>query len=220
MTRLGFLEKKKIDKELLNILKNDGYEVNLISKNEQLIELDGIVLFINHVEDFPNTVEWLLACQKIPSLFVWVVSTIDLNVEKDIVISLGANGVFSKKDSLSRISLLISNSLSRLEYFKSITNVSKDDLLLNPSNQSVKVNQFEQPLTRKEYQLLNLLYENRDECVSYQKLIMMLWPNSRNLKLYNLTNTIFHLREKIKNSEHFTIKTIRSKGYMLTVKNA
>lgn len=215
MATLGILEERVTEEALLNAFQNDGYTIEFIEKKEQLNQVDGVVLPLTKKEEFPPLVEWLLACQKRPSVFVWVFSTINLDVEQEILMSLGANDVVTNEAQLPRLSLLVKNTFFRLSHTNATRKEPDEQLLLNPKNQSVWINQAEQILTRKEYQLLDLLYEHRGNCVLYETLIATLWPNSPNYELYNLTNTIFHLREKIKTSEELAIRTIRSKGYML-----
>jgi len=212
---LGILEERTIEGELLDAFQNDGYEIAFIGKKEQLAQVDGVVLPLTKKEELPPLVDWLLACQKTPSVFVWVFSTISLDVEQDILMSLGANDVVTNEEQLPRLSLVVKNTFFRLNHTPLSKKEPQERLLLNPKNQSIWINHTEQELTRKEYQLLNLLYEHRGTCVLYETLIAELWPHSKSQELYNLTNTIFHLRGKMKHSEELVIKTIRSKGYML-----
>lgn len=215
MATLGILEERTIQKELVEAFQKDEHVIEIIEKKEQLHQVDGVVLPLTKKEEFPPLIDWLLACQKTPSVFVWVFSTISLDMEQDILMSLGANDVVTHETQLSRLSLLVKNTFLRLDHTNTIKKIPANQEVLNMKNQSIQINQVEHTLTRKEYQLLDLLYEHRGSCVTYDSLLAALWPNTLKRELYKLTNIVFHLREKLKGSEEFVIKTIRSKGYML-----
>lgn len=215
MLNLGIFENQTIDEELLNAFQNNEYEVNIISEKKQIEEVDGVIFPLTKKEELPTLVNYLLNCQKKSATFIWIFSIIDLDVEKDILMSLGVNDVVIGKEKSSYLFLLVKNTFSRL----SNVNLKKKNLgnqsFMNYKNQSVWINNSEQILTKKEFQLLNLLYENKSNCVLYETLMERLWPNSSIDELYNLTNTMFHLRKKMKHSENVVIRTVRSKGYML-----
>ena len=55
--------------------------------------------------------------------------------------------------------------------------------------------------------------------IKYEELYKNVWKDTANERKYRVANVIFHLRKKIEqdvNKPQY-IKTIRSKGYMLTV---
>lgn len=132
--------------------------------------------------------------------------------------SLGANGVYSDKSNLDFFNLVIGNTLTKIEQFSKLNKQHENESVINFKNQTVLVNGVEKELTRKEFKLFQILYENKDICVTYDELQKQIWPNKDGNELYLLTNAIFHLWEKIRKSDFYQIKTIRSKGYLLTIK--
>ena len=65
--------------------------------------------------------------------------------------------------------------------------------------------------------LVHFLYANKNQCVTYQQLLSSLWSESSMDKKYLVANLVFHLREKLEKKEGITIKTVRSRGYMLKI---
>ncbi|MDN3193933.1 winged helix-turn-helix domain-containing protein, partial [Enterococcus faecalis] len=63
------------------------------------------------------------------------------------------------------------------------------------------------------------LFKHAGQTITYEELYKNVWKDTANERKYRVANVIFHLRKKIEqdvNKPQY-IKTIRSKGYMLTV---
>lgn len=133
---------------------------------------------------------------------------------------LGANEVIMDEAQIHRLSLIVKNTFQRINRTIESRNNGLTESFVNEQNQSVLVNGTEKLLTRNEYQAFTLLYEKKDTCVPYEFLIPTIWPNNEKANLYTLANVIFHLRNKVSESNEFTIKTIRNKGYMLSKTSA
>lgn len=216
MALLGVVTKK--ENETLSLFESGKRSVIKITQKEQLKTVSGVVIVIKKKEELSTAIEWLLACRENPTLFVWIFSLVNLNEELSILMSLGANGVYSDKSNLDFFNLVIGNTLTKIEQFSKLNKQHENESVINFKNQTVLVNGVEKELTRKEFKLFQILYENKDICVTYDELQKQIWPNKDGNELYLLTNAIFHLREKIKKSDFYQIKTIRSKGYLLTIK--
>ncbi|MGM0218951.1 winged helix-turn-helix domain-containing protein [Enterococcus sp. AZ126] len=198
--------------------KSEVYKLIKVEKKEQLEQIDGLILSMDEKKQMSVIIDWLLTCQKTPSVFVWIFSTIPLDYEEDVLLGLGANDVVMTKSRESNLVQVVKNTFSRLEYSNKTRKRSIDHQIINDKNQSILVNGMEQPLTRKEFQIFSLLYEHKNVSLSYENLLNRLWPNADENELYRLANIIFHLRKKIKDSDEYAIKTVRSKGYMLQTK--
>lgn len=216
MALLGVVTKK--ENETLSLFESGKRSVIKITQKEQLKTVSGVVIVIKKKEELSTAIEWLLACRENPTLFVWIFSLVNLNEELSILMSLGANGVYSDKSNLDFFNLVIGNTLTKIEQFSKLNKQHENESVINFKNQTVLVNGVEKELTRKEFKLFQILYENKDICVTYDELQKQIWPNKDGNELYLLTNAIFHLREKIRKSDFYQIKTIRSKGYLLTIK--
>lgn len=198
--------------------KSEVYKLIKVEKKKQLEQIDGLILSMDEKKQMSIIIDWLLTCQKTPSVFVWIFSTIPLDYEEDVLLGLGANDVVMTKSRESNLVQVVKNTFSRLEYSNKTQKRSIDHQIINDTNQSILVNGMEQPLTRKEFQIFSLLYEHKNMSLSYENLLNRLWPNADENELYRIANIVFHLRKKIKDSDEYAIKTVRSKGYMLQTK--
>lgn len=201
--------------ETQSLLRPETGSVIEITEKEQLQEVNGVVIGLIEKEELGTIVEWLLLCREYPRLFVWIFSSVQIKEECTILMKLGANGVFF---DWSYLTFTVENAMKKIDEIQQINSLSVSEAVINFKNQSVLVDGIEKDLTKKEFLLFQILYENKEVCVSYEELQKQIWPNKKVTELYLLTNAIFHLRKKIKNSHFFQIKTIRSKGYLLTIK--
>lgn len=216
MTLLGVVTTG--EKEVLSLLQSEDRPVIDITERKQLQTLTGVVIVINEKEELSDGIDWLLACRENPLLFVWIFSLVELEDELNILMSLGANGIIVEKKNFNYLNLVINNTLFKVQQMPHKKKLHENETVINFKNQSVLVNGREQELTRKEFKLFQILYENKEMCMTYTELQKQIWPNKSSDEIYLLTNAIFHLREKIQKDGFFQIKTIRSKGYLLTIK--
>lgn len=92
--------------------------------------------------------------------------------------------------------------------------LSCDQLLLDIDKMSVFCGQEEIVLSRPEYQVLQLLLENKGKTVTRKQLLERVWDSNGNYVNDNtLTVTMKRLREKLHNPA--CLKTVRSFGYRM-----
>lgn len=219
MSNLGIIDQPLINNEQwFKQLTEEQQSLAVIQEKEELAFVSGVIIPLTEKKELPVVIDWLRICQTNPQLFVWVFSTVPLDYELDILLELGANEVIMDETQVHRLSLVIKNTFLRIKGTPENT-VKTDFSIINKQNQSILVNGVEQLLTRNEYRLINLLYENKETCVPYETIIATIWPNNKKATLYTLANIVFHLRNKINTSKEFTIKTIRNKGYMFSEKS-
>jgi DNA-binding response OmpR family regulator len=71
-------------------------------------------------------------------------------------------------------------------------------------------------LTYQEFDLLRVLFANRDRIVSYDELIEAIWPGERDGTRKQLGVAVCRLRARIAGSHPYRIETVRGRGYGLT----
>ncbi|MBO0423069.1 winged helix-turn-helix domain-containing protein [Enterococcus plantarum] len=219
MLTLGILEINSSKHQLLEQqLESQTYRVVKVENKDQLNQIDGLILSMDKKEQMNLVIDWLLLCQKSPSVFVWVFSTIPLDYEENILFTLGANGVVMTKDEMHYLTHLVNNTFNRLERSSINPEDQSMNQVINEKNQTVLVNGVEQALTKKEYLLFSLLYEHSGTTLLYEELMEKIWLNQPKENIFLLANSVFRLRNKLNGSNDFEIKTIRSKGYMLKIK--
>ena len=126
---------------------------------------------------------------------------------------LGADDYISKpfaiEELLARIEVVFrreSNPKDSIFKFKDIT--------IDTKSRIVKRNNEEINLTNKEYELLMILIENKDEVVTRDELLERIWGYDTET---NVTDVyIIHLRSKLNNeNKEEYIQTVRSIGYIM-----
>lgn len=219
MSDLGVIDQPSISNERwFKQLTEEQPSLTIIQEKEELTTVFGVIIPLMKKEKLPLVVDWLRVCQSKPRLFIWIFSTVPLDYEQELLMELGANEVVTDETQIHHLSLIIKNTFQRIKGATNSRLQSNKPSFINESNQSVFINGDEMLLTKMEYNLFVTLYQRENEAVSYEDLVAIVWPNNKKANLYTLANIIFHLRNKIKESDDFYIKNIRNKGYMLTTK--
>lgn len=218
MLTLGILETTSaMYQEISKEFETEPYALKKIVQKEQVKSIDGLILPLEMKEDFVQVVEWLVACQQFPTVFVWVVTTNLIDFQESVFLDLGVNAVIRSEENEYVLKKIINNTFKRIENNTLYSHNNSPDFLLNDENQLITVRGEEQTLTRLEFKILKYLYKNKNQTVSYDKLMQYVWPKNPSEKLYRLSNTIFHLRKKINNNAQLDIKNVRSRGYRLVI---
>lgn len=223
MLNLGIVEQTNSDDKWTGVLKNDLYDLIEVKREEQLNQLDGIVIPMEKTEQLAQVIEWIIACRINPSAFIWVFSKVPLEAEKRIMMRVGATDVITTPETQTYLSMSVENTFMRLgnkgRKSHSKQGTSSCGIQLNELNQSIVVNNVETELTRTEYRIFSLLYNQMNSTVTYKTISDAIWPGKK-LTIAPIANIICHIREKVGKSETYSITTVRSKGYMLRVKGA
>lgn len=221
MLNLGVIEDTKSGEKWADELQNDLYDVVEVNRKDQLAHLDGVVIPMEKTEQLSQVIDWIIACRINPTAFIWVFSEVPLETEKKIMMSVGATDVISLPETSTYLSMSVENTFVRLgNKYKEKDQKQQgvcQTLQLNEVNQSALVNDVEKELTRLEYKLFSLLYQNPNTAVTYNQIAETLWPG-KEANIARIANLICHIRTKIGKSEAYSITTVRSNGYMLRVK--
>ncbi|WP_125760615.1 response regulator transcription factor [Companilactobacillus hulinensis] len=116
---------------------------------------------------------------------------------------------FSVKELLARIEVVL----------RRTTSSDKTHFALNKAAKSLIINGTEIALTRKEYQLLEFLLDNKGIVVSRDQIFDNVWGLNSNSQLRMVDIQISHLRDKIEKDtkDPQIIKTVHGFGYVLEV---
>nr|WP_245341966.1 helix-turn-helix domain-containing protein [Enterococcus rivorum] len=128
-------------------------------------------------------------------------------------------GIFDEELSLSLV-----NALKIVDHRRTITNTrilsQSKNIEIIDSNCSIRFKEGQiVHLTRLEFQLILELAKEPNKAVSYEELTTLIWSDSvPKGDIYRLANLVFNVRKKLReeNIDPSIIKTIRSRGYMLT----
>lgn len=227
MYMIGCLTNKELEKNThLNYLIEKGWNLSKINSNAYHENLDAIVL----LEDtMPETCCWLIELKKQTTVPIYLISEIYDSHSNIVYLQLGVEACFSMNMEVEELYYTLVNLITHFssqenDYTKVLSNsLEVANIKLLARNLSVIIDEdIEISLTKKEYQALELLYNNPSQTVTYEEFIEKLWASKKNSKSkkYRVANLMFHLRNKIESSttNPCFIKTVRSKGYMLDLK--
>lgn len=229
MYNIGFVLLDNAGEQIyIDSLNSAQLLVHPIEKSEvaETIEsYDGVVIKEQDIQSIGIICELILSLKKKKDVFIWIISERVNKMNHIVYLQLGADGILDNESDPEEYKLLIGNALARYSRIQSITtkrqSESQDNtsLQLLPCNFSVLMDGEEINLTKLEFKTIEFLQTKQGVAVSYEEIYKNVWENEGSDKQYRVSNLIFHLRQKIeKDATHPKyIKTVRSKGYKLTV---
>lgn len=231
MHNIGYISMtKKWEQKYSDMFDTTKYTVNQLKDDdiEFFSEQNVLLIETSCLEDLPSICQILIKAKECQGLLIYIISSIEKidQVTRTVFLQLGANGIKDESMNAEEFSLIISNTLNKVSMSKTNRTNLFDNLVneelkfqLNANNLSLFTNQGEIGLTKQEYQIMDLLYRNMGRAVTYIDIYENVWK-SNNIddeeKKSRIANAVFHLRKKM-TGDFDCIKTVRSKGYMLSV---
>lgn len=188
--------------------------------------LDGVIIFEENLNNIGEVCKYMINLKKESDALLWIVVPEQEHSAKLIYLQMGTDAAFSYESDLEENVLTMANALKR---YKNISEYKKEyqpiidensPLKLNSKNLSAVIDgSIEIPLTRIEYKIMELLLKNPNVAISYQDIYKEIWAEESDQSKFRVSNVIFHLRKKLDEDpvEPRFIKTIRSKGYLVTI---
>ncbi|GGC97162.1 winged helix-turn-helix domain-containing protein [Enterococcus wangshanyuanii] len=197
-----------------------------VVKETDLKGLDALLICKNQQFGLREICEWVIKIKTHDSVPIWIATNEQHLGEKNIYLQLGVCGIFEKDYTIEEIDLSIGNSLQAMKNHgeTQTTTYSGSSFTLDPLRLALSIGKNNVPLTRLEYCLLEVLYENKGEVCTYKMLAeALLGKESQtnvDLAQSRIANIVCKVRAKISHvnrGELELIKTVRSRGYMLTL---
>ena len=198
-------------------LEYEGYEVCIKEDGrdglEEVLNNEYDLVILDIMLPSMNGFEICRRIKRVKATPVIMLSAKSSVIDKVNGLKLGADDYISKpfaiEELLARIEVVfrrISNPKDSIFKFKDIT--------IDTKSRIVKRNNEEINLTNKEYELLMILIENKDEVVTRDELLERIWGYDTET---NVTDVyIRHLRSKLNNeNKEEYIQTVRSIGYIM-----
>ena len=198
-------------------LEYEGYEVCIKEDGreglEEALNNEYDLVILDIMLPSMNGFEICRRIKRVKATPVIMLSAKSSVIDKVNGLKLGADDYISKpfaiEELLARIEVVFrreSNPKDSIFKFKDITFDTKSRI--------VKRNNEEINLTNKEYELLMILIENKDEVVTRDELLERIWGYDTET---NVTDVyIRHLRSKLNNeNKEEYIQTVRSIGYIM-----
>ncbi|MGX7149434.1 winged helix-turn-helix domain-containing protein [Enterococcus ureasiticus] len=224
MHTIGFLTSEKPEKcAHMKYLTEKGWNVVLIPNDKlptEKIQTDAIII---QETNMPTTCNWLIELTKNTYSPIYLLSKEGDFHANIVYLQLGIKICFSSEIYPEELLLTLNNLLTDSQPFSDALEqgypINSDAFILLPNNLSVVIDgEREVPLTKKEFQTMEILCNNPGRAISYEEFKEKIWGNETDIedKNYRIANTVFHLRSKIEQNSMKPrfIKTIRSKGYM------
>ncbi|EOH95002.1 hypothetical protein UAW_02081 [Enterococcus haemoperoxidus ATCC BAA-382] len=223
--RVGILNTEKKSSETFISYKASGclVENKKVVDEKDLQDIDALLICKNQTFSVVEVCEWVIKSKMCRSIPIWISTTEKQVEEKNIYLQLGVCGIFEDY-SLEEIDLAISNSLNTMKPTQHMKMKEESMLQLDPLKLSLNVNNVTISLTKSEYYLVALLYENKEEVCTYEMLAESIFGKDSELLgesgQSRVANIVCKIRAKIaqaSDGKKELLKTIRSRGYMLTL---
>lgn len=195
-------------------------------------DLDGFLIVDENGESLFQVSDYILKIRKRSNTFIWIISQQLDSIAKVVFLKMGVDDNFCNGQTIEEVNLKILHSLRRKQEIIEESRIdiqtysvkeegSQYQIYLDDQKRVLVVNTQEIELTNIELKVTKILFANKEQVVSYKQLHEAIWNVPYKEANYRLANVIFHIREKIEGVElnRIYIKTIRSKGYILTFEN-
>ena len=196
------------------------------------VDLDGFLIVDENGESLFQVSDYVLKIRKQSNTFIWIVSRQLDSIAKVVFLKMGADDNFCSEQTIEEVNLKILHSLKRkqeiieerrsdLETYPEKKGNTQDQVYLDDQKLILMLNAHEIELTNIEFKVIKILFDKQEQVVTYEQLHEAIWKVPYEEVSYRIANVIFHIRKKIEKVElnAILIKTIRSKGYLLTLKN-
>lgn len=184
---------------LKTLLQASGYEFSICDKG-----LDGFALLSQQSYDLVlldlglldmDGKDWLVEYRQWSTLPVLVLSARDSEVEKVTALDHGANDYitkpFSANELLARIRVLLRTQSQPIVAF------TCGDICINPQKHVVTIASNTVKLTKKEYAILLLLFQNKDKVLTHNAILSHVWGEQYINRPEYVRVHIAQLRQKI-----------------------
>ncbi len=217
-------DEPKIAKLIIDLLKKDGYQVDYAKDGEEVMFYSDNNIYDVIILDWMMPVlDGLESCIKLRKNgfngAILMLTAKDSLDDKVIGLESGADDYlikpFEYRELLARLKALTRRSSNKL--VKDIHKIA--DFTLNRTTKTVFKNNRIIALSKREYQLFTILFENEGHVIPREILLDRVWGIDGDITANNLDAHIRLLRKKLESRDGRIIKTIRGIGYKMEIKN-
>ncbi len=222
MKVLIYNKSNKIGTQIVKELETYGYENVFINNEYEIYEklkynlYDLIVVYTDYVMAVDILISKIRKLDK--KVYVLAVCSMNTNFFRKKALELGFDDYIDKNCTIKEISLKIvavCKIINRYLYDKNIV-LSSKDLVLNGNTRTVKRSGVEIKLSKKEFELLEYLLQNKNNVVTRTMIAEKIWDIDVAYESNIVDVYINFLRKKIdKDYNEKIIKTIRGIGYII-----
>ena len=222
MYKIFVIEDDKIIAEgIKNCLEKWGMEVKIAENFNQIIQefinYQPQLVFMDITLPFYNGYHWCSEIRKISKVPIIFISSASDKMNMLMAMNMGADDFVSKPFDTDILLAKVQAMLRRTYSFQSQTELLEcRGVILNISDASLSYNNIKLELTKNDFRILNILFENINKTVSREMIMKKLWDSDCFIDDNTLTVNITRLRKKL---EEIGVKdfiiTKKGIGYMI-----
>lgn len=191
-----------IAKTLCAHLQKWDYQVTFITdfKNilEHFIELEPQLVLLDISLPFFNGFHWCNEIRKVSKVPIIFISSAAENMNIVMAMNMGADDFISKPFDLSVLTAKVQAILRRTYAFAGQVNVMEHkQAILNLSDNTFMYRDSKLELTKNEFKILQILFENIGKTVLRDAIMMRLWESDSYIDDNTLTVNVTRLRKKL-----------------------
>lgn len=202
-------------------LEKWGYEVQCVEDFKNV--LSDFASFAPHLVlldiglPFYNGHYWCSQLRQVSQAPIVIVSSAGDNMNIVMAVNMGADDFLTKPFELEVLSAKVQAMLRRCYAFRGQTSLMEyQGIILDLTDASLKVGAEKMELTRNEFRIMQILFENIGATVSREEIMKRLWDNDCFVDDNTLTVNVTRLRRKLEAAgAEQLIQTRKGLGYML-----
>jgi two-component system response regulator protein BraR/BceR len=210
-----------ISAEMKKHLEKWGYEVETASDfcnvMTQFTVFNPHLVLMDIVLPFYNGHYWCSQIRQISQVPIIFVSSVGDNMNIVMAVNMGGDDFLTKPFDLEVLAAKVQAMLRRTYAFRGQTNVMEyKGIILDITEAALKIGELKLELTKNEFKILQLLYENIGSLVSREHIMKRLWDNDCFVDENTLTVNVSRIRKKLeKCGITDMIQTRKGLGYMI-----
>ncbi|MFD2305758.1 winged helix-turn-helix domain-containing protein [Enterococcus termitis] len=222
MYNIGYFSLRTPQNEYYKILKSDQQcSLELIETVciEEVDRLDILIIEESKELNFTSICEHLLEIRKKSDVYILILADPEQTIftSQMVYLKLGADGIYSEEADV--LDLIVKNILKRVKKETIKKNMKRASFEIIPEKSCIVVNENQEiDLTRQEFLAMSILFNKRDQTVTYEDIYRGVWSKQTGeVQKNRVCNLVSHIRKKfdaVKESP-IRLKTVRSIGYIL-----
>ncbi len=212
---------QKISEKVKKHLEKWGYEVacaaDFANVVQEFARFDPHLVLMDIGLPFYNGYYWCGEIRKSSQVPIIFISSAADNMNIVMAVNMGGDDFIAKPFDLEVLAAKVQAILRRTYSFQNQPSVLEyKDVLLNLSDMSLSYQDKRLELTRNEFRIMQLLFENAGGVVSRENMMKRLWDDECFVDDNTLTVNMNRLRKKIEEAKiTVTIVTKKKVGYQL-----
>lgn len=191
-----------IAKTLANHLKKWNYDVHYVVDFKDIME--GFLAFEPHLVlmdimlPFYNGYHWCTEIRKVSKVPIIFISSMSDNMNIVMAINMGGDEFIEKPFDLNVVTAKIQALLRRSYAFQGTVNVIEHrKVMLNLGDATLTYENRKLALTKNDYKILQILFENAGKIVAREEIMTRLWESDEFIDDNTLTVNVTRLRKKL-----------------------